>query len=63
VPGSGKRGTLVEGAWADIVVYDLNKLAIKPMEIVHDFPGADRNRVVTLGLLYSAPVAAGVRPL
>ena len=32
--GFRNRGTLVEGAWADIVVYDLNKLAMKPMEIV-----------------------------
>ncbi|MGH7837926.1 MAG: N-acyl-D-amino-acid deacylase family protein, partial [Candidatus Binataceae bacterium] len=39
------RGTLVEGNWADLVVYDINKLAIKPMEIVHDFPGGEWRRV------------------
>jgi len=27
------------------VVYDLNKLAITPMEIVHDFPGDEWRRV------------------
>jgi len=43
--GFKNRGTLVEGAWADIVVYDLNKLAITPMEIVHDFPGDEWRRV------------------
>src|SRR5262249_7249632 len=30
---------------ADIVVYDLNKLATRPMEIAHDFPGGDWRRV------------------
>jgi N-acyl-D-aspartate/D-glutamate deacylase len=43
--GFKNRGTLREGAPADIVVYDLNKLAIKPMEIVHDFPGGEWRRV------------------
>jgi len=43
--GFKDRGTLVEGNWADIVVYDLNKLAIKPLEIVHDFPGGEWRRV------------------
>jgi N-acyl-D-aspartate/D-glutamate deacylase len=43
--GFKNRGTLVEGNWADIVVYDLNKLAIKPLEIVHDFPGGEWRRV------------------
>ena len=43
--GFKNRGTLVEGAWADVVVYDLNKLAIKPLEIVHDFPGGEWRRV------------------
>jgi N-acyl-D-aspartate/D-glutamate deacylase len=28
-----------------VVVYDLNKLAIKPLEIVHDFPGGEWRRV------------------
>jgi N-acyl-D-aspartate/D-glutamate deacylase len=43
--GFKNRGTLREGAPADIVVYDLNKLAIKPMEIEHDFPGGEWRRV------------------
>jgi N-acyl-D-aspartate/D-glutamate deacylase len=36
---------LREGTPADIVIYDLNKLAVKPMEIVHDFPGGEWRRV------------------
>jgi N-acyl-D-amino-acid deacylase len=43
--GFKNRGTLVEGAAADVVVYDLNKLAIKPLEIVQDFPGGEWRRV------------------
>jgi N-acyl-D-aspartate/D-glutamate deacylase len=43
--GFKNRGTLVEGSAADIVVYDLNKLNIRPMEIVHDFPGGEWRRV------------------
>jgi N-acyl-D-amino-acid deacylase len=43
--GFKNRGTLVEGNWADVVVYDLNRLAIKPLEIVHDFPGGEWRRV------------------
>jgi N-acyl-D-amino-acid deacylase len=43
--GFKNRGTLVEGAAADVIVYDLNKLAIKPLEIVHDFPGGEWRRV------------------
>jgi N-acyl-D-aspartate/D-glutamate deacylase len=43
--GFKNRGTLVEGSWADIVVYDLKNLNIQPMEIVHDFPGGEWRRV------------------
>jgi N-acyl-D-amino-acid deacylase len=43
--GFRNRGTLVEGNWADVVIYDLDRLAIKPMEIVHDFPGGEWRRV------------------
>jgi N-acyl-D-aspartate/D-glutamate deacylase len=43
--GLKNRGTLVEGAAADIVVYDLDKLKILPMEIAHDFPGGEWRRV------------------
>jgi N-acyl-D-amino-acid deacylase len=43
--GFKNRGTLVEGAAADVVVYDLNQLKIAPMEIVHDFPAGEWRRV------------------
>jgi N-acyl-D-aspartate/D-glutamate deacylase len=36
--GFKNRGALREGTLADIVIYDLNKLAVKPMGIAHDFP-------------------------
>jgi len=37
--GYTDRGTLTEGAFADVNVIDLNKLALPLPEIVHDFPG------------------------
>jgi N-acyl-D-amino-acid deacylase len=43
--GFKNRGTLVVGNCADVVVYDLDKLAIKPLEIVNDFPGGEWRRV------------------
>jgi N-acyl-D-aspartate/D-glutamate deacylase len=43
--GFKNRGTLVEGAAADIVVYDLDRLTVLPMEIAHDFPGGEWRRV------------------
>jgi N-acyl-D-aspartate/D-glutamate deacylase len=43
--GFKNRGTLIEGAAADIVVYDLDRLKIHPMEITHDFPGDEWRRV------------------
>ena len=39
---------LREGAWADVVVYDLNGLGIEPEwigEITHDLPGGEWRRV------------------
>jgi N-acyl-D-amino-acid deacylase len=39
------RRMLREGSPADIVIYDLNQLAIKPMEIVRDFSGGEWRRV------------------
>jgi N-acyl-D-aspartate/D-glutamate deacylase len=39
---------LREGAWADVVVYDLNGLGIEPDwigDIAHDFPGGEWRRV------------------
>jgi N-acyl-D-aspartate/D-glutamate deacylase len=43
--GFKNRGTLREGTPADIVIYDLSKLAVKPMEVAHDFPGGEWRRV------------------
>jgi len=42
------RGSLKEGGWADIVVYDLDSLAVEGElagEIVHDLPGGEWRRV------------------
>ncbi|HXJ34095.1 MAG TPA: amidohydrolase family protein [Candidatus Eisenbacteria bacterium] len=43
--GFRDRGTLAEGAPADIVVYDLAKLECLPSEVVHDFPGGEWRRI------------------
>src|SRR5437762_2681608 len=43
--GFRDRGTLVEGAPADVVVYDLEKLACLPTEVAHDFPGGEWRRI------------------
>ena len=43
--GFKDRGSLREGQAADIVVYDLAKLDIEPMEIVHDLPAGEWRRV------------------
>jgi N-acyl-D-amino-acid deacylase len=39
------RGTLVEGASADIVAYDFERLECLPQEIAHDFPGGEWRRI------------------
>lgn len=39
------RGVITEGAWADLVVYDYDRLAIQPEEVVHDYPGGEWRRV------------------
>ena len=43
--GIRDRGWLREGMPADIVVYDFEKLAVKPMETLHDLPDGDWRRV------------------
>jgi N-acyl-D-aspartate/D-glutamate deacylase len=39
------RGTLVEGAPADLVVYDYERLACLPTVVAHDFPGDEWRRI------------------
>jgi N-acyl-D-amino-acid deacylase len=39
------RGTIAEGMAADIVVYDYDRLAMTPVETVHDLPGGEWRRV------------------
>jgi N-acyl-D-amino-acid deacylase len=43
--GFRDRGTLVEGAAADLVVYDFAGLEILPTEVAHDFPGGEWRRI------------------
>ena len=42
--GIRDRGWLREGMPADIVVYNLEELAVRPMETVHDLPDGDWRR-------------------
>jgi N-acyl-D-aspartate/D-glutamate deacylase len=43
--GFKDRGTLREGAPADVLVYNLDELAITEQEVVHDFPGGEWRRI------------------
>jgi N-acyl-D-aspartate/D-glutamate deacylase len=43
--GFTDRGTLTPGQAADVIVYDLNSLAIGPSEKVHDMPAGEWRRV------------------
>lgn len=45
VAGFTGCGVLVEGAPADVIVYDFDKLAVLPEEIVHDLPGGEWRRI------------------
>jgi len=43
--GFRDRGTLVEGAPADVLVYDYEKLEVLPEEIAEDLPGGEWRRI------------------
>ncbi len=43
--GFDNRGVIKVGAFADIVIYDYQKLEVLPSEVVHDLPGGEWRRV------------------
>ena len=55
------RGVLDVGMAADVIVYDLDKLAVGPVERVTDLPGGEWRRVQR-GLGYSYVIVNGKAP-
>jgi N-acyl-D-amino-acid deacylase len=43
--GFKNRGMIREGYAADVVIYDFDKLAVRPMEVARDLPGGEWRRV------------------
>jgi len=43
--GFRDRGVIRENAPADVVIYDYEKLAVRPTDVVHDLPGGEWRRV------------------
>jgi N-acyl-D-aspartate/D-glutamate deacylase len=43
--GFKDRGTLREGAPADVLVYNMEELEVLETEVVHDFPGGEWRRI------------------
>ena len=46
VAGFKDRGCIQEGRAADLIIYDLDKLAIEEPEVVHDLPPDNESRLV-----------------
>lgn len=58
VQGFKDRGTLVEGAAADIVIYDYDNLRVLAPEFLHDLPG-DEYRAASKGEGYKYVLVNG----
>ncbi|HMD45783.1 MAG TPA: amidohydrolase family protein [Acidimicrobiales bacterium] len=64
--GMAGRGTLAEGSFADIVVFDQGTIGAGPLQTLHDLPtGASRLSTVSVGvehvLVGGRPVVAGAK--